>query len=151
MTVTACTRVRLSGHIDVALSPLRAFTLFTPAGERAWAEGWDPQFPCPAADDTEPGVVFVTRHGDHDTTWVVIAREPPAAIRYVHVTPGHRAGIISVGCQPAATGTRVTVGYDLTALTPEANAELDRFAADYPHFLARWEQAIARAIARGFG
>jgi hypothetical protein len=45
MTVTACTRVRLSGHIDVALPPPRAFTLFTPAGERAWAEGWDPQFP----------------------------------------------------------------------------------------------------------
>ena len=151
MTVTACTRVRLSGHIDVALSPLRAFTLFTPAGERAWADGWDPQFPCPAADDTDPGAVFVTRHGDHATTWVVTGREPPAAIRYVQVTPGHRAGIISVGCQPAAAGTRVTVGYDLTALTPEANAELDRFAAGYPHFLARWEQAIARAIARVSG
>ena len=27
-----------------------------------------------------------------------------------------------------------------------SNAELDRFAAGYPDFLARWEQAIARAI-----
>jgi hypothetical protein len=41
----------------------------------------------------------------------------------------------------------VTVGYDLTALTPGANAGLDRFAAGYPDFLAHWEHAIARAIA----
>jgi hypothetical protein len=92
-------------------------------------------------------VVFVTRHGDHATTWIVISREPPAAIRYAQLTPGHRAGAVSIGCQPAAAGTRVTVGYDLTALTPEANADLDRFAAGYRDFLARWEQAIARAIA----
>jgi hypothetical protein len=50
-------------------------------------------------------------------------------------------------CQPSATGTTAAVSYDLTALTPEANAELGRFAADYPQFLAHWERAIARAVA----
>jgi hypothetical protein len=145
--VTACTRVRLTGQIDVALPLSRAFTLFTPSGERAWAEGWDPQFPGPAADDTDPGVVFVTGHGGHLTTWIVIGCEPPSVIRYAQATPGHRAGIVSVGCRASAGGTRVTVGYDLTALIPEANAELDRFTAGYPDFLAHWERAIARAIA----
>jgi hypothetical protein len=43
--MTGCSRVRLTGQIDVALPPPRAFTLFTPSGERAWAEGWDPGFP----------------------------------------------------------------------------------------------------------
>jgi hypothetical protein len=145
--VTGRTRVRLTGQIDVALPPPRAFTLFTASGERAWAEGWDPWFPGPDAGDTDPGVVFVTRHGGRLTTWIVVGCEPPAAIRYAQASPGHRAGIVSVGCRPSAAGTRVTVGYDLTALTPEANAELDRFAAGYPDFLAHWEQAIARAIA----
>jgi len=144
--MTGCSRVRLTGQIDVALPPPRAFTLFTPSGERAWAEGWDPEFPAPAASDTDPGVVFVTGHGGHRTTWIVIGCEPPAAIRYAQTAPGHRAGIVSVGCRASAAGTRVLVGYDLTALTPEANAELDRFAAGYPDFLARWERAIARAI-----
>jgi hypothetical protein len=145
--VTGCTRVRLTGQIDVALPPPRAFTLFTPSGERAWVEGWDPWFPGPGAGDTDPGVVFVTRHGGRPTTWIVTGSEPPAAIRYAQSTPGHRAGTVSVGCRPSSAGTTVTVGYDLTALTPEANAELDRFAAGYPDFLAHWEQAIARAIA----
>ncbi len=74
--MTACTRVRLTGSIDVGLPPVQAFTLFTPTGERAWAHGWDPEFPSPAADDTEPGVVFRTRHGDRVTTWTVTGSEP---------------------------------------------------------------------------
>jgi hypothetical protein len=145
--LTACTRVRLSGGIDVSLPPAQAFTLFTPTGERAWAHGWDPEFPGPAADDTEPGVVFRTRHGGRLTTWTVIASEPPDTIRYAQVTADYRAGVVAVRCQPSAAGTRVTVGYDLTALTPEAGPDLDRFAAGYPEFLAGWERAIASALA----
>ena len=38
--MTGCTRARLTGQIDVALPPPQAFTLFTPSGERAWAESW---------------------------------------------------------------------------------------------------------------
>jgi hypothetical protein len=38
-------RVRLTGTIGVPLPPTEAFALFTPTGERAWAEGWDPRFP----------------------------------------------------------------------------------------------------------
>jgi len=144
--MTACTRVRLTGSLDVGLPPAQAFTLFTPTGERAWAHGWDPEFPSPGADETEPGVVFRTRHGGHVTTWTVASREPGRAISYTRVTPGDRAGIVSVRCQAAAPGTRVTVGYDLTALAPEANAELDRFAAGYPGFLASWERAIADTL-----
>ncbi len=145
--MTACTRVRLSGSIGVSLPPAQAFTLFTPAGERVWAHGWDPEFPSPATDDTEPGVVFRTRHGERLTTWTVIASEPPETIRYAQATPDYRAGIVAVRCQPSAAGTRVTVGYDLTALTPGACPGLDRFAAGYPDFLASWERAIASALA----
>jgi hypothetical protein len=146
--MTACRRVRLGGSIDVSLPPARAFMLFTPAGERAWAHGWDPEFPSPAADDTEPGVVFRTRHGGRLTTWMVTGCEPPDAIRYAQVTADDRAGIVAVRCQPSAAGTRVTVGYDLTALSPEAGPDLDRFAAGYPDFLAGWERAIASALGR---
>lgn len=88
--MTACTRVRLTGSIDVALPPVQAFTLFTPTGERAWAHGWDPEFPSPAADDTEPGVVFRTKHGDRVTTWTVIGSERPDSIQYAQATPGYR-------------------------------------------------------------
>ena len=53
-----------------------ALFLFTPRGEKLWADGWDPLFPAPADDDTEPGTVFETRHGQQRTTWVVCAGTP---------------------------------------------------------------------------
>ena len=52
-------------------------------------------------------------------------------------------GLIGVRCLPAATGTKVTVSYELTALTAQADAGLRRFAAGYQEYLAHWERAIA--------
>ena len=140
-------RVRLTGTIQVPLPPTDAFTLFTPTGERAWAQGWDPQFPSPTTDDTEPGTVFQTDHAGRRSIWTVIGCDPGTAIQYATTTPGDRAGLVTVTCQPwEGDTTLATVSYDLTALAPEANVDLDRFAAHYPHFLEQWRQAIAQAI-----
>ncbi|EQD37692.1 hypothetical protein B1B_16027, partial [mine drainage metagenome] len=115
-----------------------AVPLFTPMGERLWAQGWDPAFPAPAADDSEPGTIFQTDHAGRLSIWTVIHRNPGGAMGYATTTPGDRAGTVAVSCQPMGSGTRVTVSYDLTALTPTANDELTRFAMDYPDFLAHW-------------
>jgi hypothetical protein len=144
--VTTCKRVRLTGTIRVPLPPKDALTLFTPTGERAWAQGWEPRFPSPATDDTEPGTVFQTDHAGRQSTWTVIRRDG-GTIAYATTTPGDRAGVVTVTCEPREDQTTIaTVSYDLTALVPEANADLDRFAANYPHFLDRWQRAIAQAI-----
>ena len=53
----------------------------------------------------------------------------------------------TVTCEPWEDQTTIaTIRYDLTALAPEANAELDRFAARYPSFLDQWQRAVAEAI-----
>jgi hypothetical protein len=146
--VPACKRARLTGTIRVPLPPQLAFTLFTPTGERAWAPGWDPRFPSPVIDDTEPGTVFQTEHNGRHTTWTVIRRETGKEIAYVTVTAEGRAGLVTVTCEPATDETTTaTVGYDLTALTPEANADLDEFAANYPQLLDHWQHSIAQAVA----
>jgi hypothetical protein len=143
----ACKRVRLTGTIRLPLPPKDAITLFTPTGERAWAPGWDPQFPSPTTDDTEPGTVFQTDHAGRRSTWTVTRRDPATTIAYVTTTPGDRAGLVTVACKPGEDNTTTaTVSYDLTTLAPAANADLDRFAAHYPHLLDRWQQAIAQAI-----
>jgi len=130
----------------VPLPPRLAFTLFTPIGERAWAPGWDPWFPIPVIDDTEPGTVFLTEHNGRRTTWTVIRRETAKEIAYVTVTAA-RAGLVTVICEPSTDETTTaTVSYDLTALTPEANADLDEFAANYPRFLDHWQRSIAQAV-----
>jgi hypothetical protein len=135
----------LTGTIEIALAPGQAFTLFTPTGERAWAPGWDPQFPSPGTDETEPGTVFRTDHGDKQSIWAVFHRDPGKSIGYVVTTPGERCGLVTVNCQPTPNGTKATVVYDLTSLSPDADAELELFAANYPSFLSHWQHAIAWA------
>ncbi|WP_433331450.1 SRPBCC family protein [Spirillospora sp. CA-294931] len=139
-------RHRLSGRITVPLPPAEAFTLFTPRGEERWVKGWQPRFPSGGTDDTEPGTVFETGTGDETTTWVVIARDPGHRVSYARTTPGSRAGTVTVSLKPAEEGTEVEVAYDLTALTPEAEAGLAEFATGYPAFLQSWEEAIKAVL-----
>ena len=147
--MSACNRVRLTGSIRLPLAPAEAFALFTPTGERTWAEGWSPQFPTVVDDDTEPGTVFTTEHAGRHTTWTVVHRDPGRAIQYACVTPGDRAGLVTVTCDRAANGaTEATVRYDLTALSLEACSDLGDFAARYAHFLGHWRAAIERSLAR---
>jgi hypothetical protein len=146
-------RARLTGSIRVPPGFEPALSLFTPRGEQLWAEGWDPQFPAPADDDSEPGTVFETVHGQQSTTWVVCGREPGRSIRYARIVHGQNAGTVTVtldepGTQTSGAAQVATVSYDLTALSAEAAADLADFAAHYPQFLEHWEQAIARAVPR---
>jgi hypothetical protein len=139
--------VRLSGTIRLPLTPDQAFPLFTPTGEREWVEDWDPTFPVAVIDDTLPGTVFETHHGDAHTVWVVVRCEPGLVIEYARITPGDRAGLVRVDCAPAGDSeTVVTVSYDLTALTSDSNAALDDFSANYPEFLEHWRQSIRKAL-----
>lgn len=52
--------VVLTGSFTVPLGAEAAYRLFTPEGERAWADGWSPAYPLEGAyaDDTAPGTVF---------------------------------------------------------------------------------------------
>jgi hypothetical protein len=139
-------RRRLTGTLRVALPPAEAFRLFTPYGERDWVDGWDPHFPEPTTDDTSPGTVFETRAEGETTTWIVLHRTPGRSVSYARVTPGTRAGTVTVTLAPAPDRpdhSDVTVTYDLTALTDEAKPDLDAFANGYPAFLRSWQDAIA--------
>jgi hypothetical protein len=136
------THRRLTSRIQVALPPGEAFRLFTPRGEEDWAHGWQPRFPAPAPDDTEPGTVFETSaHGQH-TIWLVIDRQPGKRISYARVTPGVQAGTVTVTLSPVGQHSEVEVTYDLTALTDSARDKLTEFADTYPSYLKSWEDDI---------
>ena len=135
-------RARLSGSVRLPPGCEAALFLFTPRGERLWADGWDPQFPAPADDDTEPGTVFETVTGSQRTTWVVCAREPGRSVRYARVVQGRNAGTVTVTLDDAGSAT---VDYDLTALSDAAATDLAQFAAHYAQYLQHWEEAIAGA------
>jgi hypothetical protein len=142
---TSSVRHRLTGTLRVALPPTEAFHLFTPRGERNWVDGWDPRFLDPTADDTEPGTVFQTHAHGETTTWIVLDRRPGRGMAYARVTPGARAGTVTVTLDQAPDSTHhsnVTVTYDLTALTQTARPDLEQFASRYRAFLLSWQDAI---------
>jgi hypothetical protein len=136
-------RVRCSGTVRLPPDSTAPLGLFTPEGERAWAAGWDPSYPAPAGDGSEPGTVFQTRHGAHRGTWIVAGGKPGRSIRYTRVIADQDAGTVTVTLD---SETQVTVSYDLTALSEPGAAHLAEFAASYPQFLAHWEAAISAAL-----
>ncbi|HEU4540812.1 MAG TPA: hypothetical protein VFR23_06755 [Jiangellaceae bacterium] len=138
---------RLAGRISVPLPPDEAFVLFTPRGEERWVEGWQPRFPVPTEDDSAPGTVFETSADGEHTIWVVVDREPGRRVSYARVTPGSRAGIVSVALENGGDGHSVVeVTYALTALSPDGDRQLDEFAVGYTDYLKSWESAISVAL-----
>jgi len=142
-------RVICRGAVRVPLPPEQALPLFTPRGEREWAEGWDPLFPADDEDDTAPGTVFVTDAHDGDQAIWIVAERTERSMRYARAIPGVWAGTIEVNCECAGPQTVADVTYDLTALHDAERPRLREFAAAYEAFLGEWEREIAAALRRG--
>ncbi|HEX6634094.1 MAG TPA: hypothetical protein VF038_08985 [Usitatibacter sp.] len=127
----------------------RAFELFTPRGEKAWAEGWDPEFLHPPDGTLVEGAVFRTRHGGEETLWMAMRCDRDAGeVDYLRATPGSRIATIHVRCTPLGAGrTSVAVRYAFTGLS-EAGNEWIR-AMDEPRYaqlIDSWRAAIEAAL-----
>jgi hypothetical protein len=134
--------VKRTAEIVVELPCEQAMALFTPDGERRWAEGWDPRYPDPGRREG-PGAVFITEHGSHHTTWVMVDHRRES-VRYARVTHGVTAGTVAVDVlRSAEQATVVHVTYDLTALTPAGETWLEAFDAHYDAEIAGWATDIA--------
>jgi len=136
------THRRLTGSIRVDLPPNEAFRLFTPRGEQEWVTGWQPRFPTPTADDTEPGTVFETDSHGARTIWLVLDRQWGERISYARVTPDDNAGTVTVVINAAGQHSEVEVTYELTALTAATGRTVREFANAYPAYLRSWQDAI---------
>ncbi|WP_336206265.1 hypothetical protein [Nonomuraea sp. LPB2021202275-12-8] len=137
----------LTGQVAVALPPHEALQLFTPRGEERWVRGWRPRFPMQGADDAAPGTVFETDSHGERTIWVVVERQEGFRISYARVTPGSRAGTVTVTVSDDTRGgATAQVTYELTALSPQGARELRGFADGYPDLLRSWEEAIAAEL-----
>ena len=144
-------RAERNASFVLALPAREAFELFTPEGEKAWAEGWDPEYLHPRDGRIEPGMVFRTgMHGEH-TVWTVARLEPPSLVEYVRCTPGSRVAIVTVRCAPL-DGNRceVTVRYAFTGLGDPGNAWIRSMdERRYADFIRSWEQQIEAMLVRG--
>ena len=135
--------IEVSGTLHIDAPPAEAFQYFTPAGERLWVAGWEPEYLHPIDGALVDGLTFRTRHGGEETLWMVSRCADPHAVDYVRVTPGSRMGIVSVRLTAHGTAAAdVAVAYRMTALSASAEGTLDAFAAAFPEYLASWQQSI---------
>src|SRR5262249_7011439 len=96
----------------------------------------------PAPDDTEPGTVFETHADGQHTIWVVTSRAPGKRISYARVTPGKRAGTVTVTITAAGGHSEVEVTYQLTALSAAAAHRLGECADGSAAYLQSGQDAI---------
>lgn len=142
---TMLTTLRRSAEITVGLPREQAMALFTAEGECRWAKGWEPRYPEPARRD-QPGAVFITAHGGHDTTWIMVDHRPDG-VRYARVTHELTAGTVAVDVLFSSDhSTRLRVTYDLTALSTAGETWLTAFDARYDDEIASWASDIAAAV-----
>ena len=137
-----------SATIRLDAPPERAFGMFTPLGERAWAQGWEPEFLHPTDGEACEGSVFITRAGGVETIWTTIAHDPPKRAAYSRVTPGLHAVIVEVRLRDAEDGgTLANVAYAFTALTSAGNDAVAEMVEGFAGWMEEWETSINRALA----
>jgi hypothetical protein len=138
--------ITCSGGFELPIPAARAGELFTPEGERIWAEGWYPRYPDPDAVGVEPGTVFVTDRQATEAVWVITA-VGEAALSYARFDPRGVMGTVEVAWEPlSAERTRVEVVYRSTATDESMRPELARFAAEYDSYMQHWREAIEAAV-----
>lgn len=126
----------------------RVFPLFTALGERAWAQGWEPEL---LSGREERGSVFRTVHSGRETTWIVVDYRPAAGrVSYARLAQGSNMGLVDVQCSvTSGGGTEVSVRYTLTGLNPQGQAFVTEFLepGQYDRMIEGWRTAIGKALA----
>jgi len=145
MSQVPATQVR-SFHLDAPVA--RVLPLFTALGEKAWAQGWEPEL---LSGREERGSVFRTVHGGRETTWIVVDYRPAEGrVSYARLAQGSNMGLVDVQCSAAAGGgSEVSVRYTLTGLNPQGQSFVSEFLdpVQYRHMIEEWRTAISKALA----
>lgn len=139
-----------SGQFKMNAPVDRVFPFFTPAGERDWAEGWDPEFLVPANGTTGEGMVFQTP-GTPPMHWVTTHYDPGKhEISYVTFTNESLIRQLSISCRTEDPVTVATVTYTLTGLSDDGNRQVEEYTAQaHEHRLHEWDTAIDHLLRTG--
>ncbi|QNK01397.1 SRPBCC family protein [Dyella telluris] len=132
-------------HLDAPCQ--RVFPLFTAAGEKQWAEGWNPE---QLSGSEHRGSAFRTRHPDGQvTTWIVTEYDPVAGrVSYARLAEDSNIGLVDVRCSEEGSGSAIDVTYTLTGLTPKGDAFATKFTTDahYTAMIDEWRRALVSAL-----
>ena len=127
----------------------QAAPLFGADGERVWVDSWDPQFLFPRPGSDKQGMVFtIDRHGSH-AVWVNTEFDlKNGRMQYVYVVPSVMASLITLRLAPSGDKTEVTVIYERTSLSMEADDRVRQMAEADREAGPKWEEAINRYLGK---
>ncbi len=128
----------------------RVFPLFGAWEEKKWAEGWEPQFVYPQSPSDQPGMVFTIAHGGMKSVWTNTAFDAAGGhVQYVYVIHDALVTLVDIHLTKAGVNeTRVSVVYERTALSPEANDHVAHLAKGDAKSGPEWEEAINGYLAK---
>lgn len=141
--------ITLDGSFTLALSTVQAFPLFSPEGERAWADGWEPEVLHPQGGDWSVGQVFRTQDGGREVVWVVTdLNHESGSVTYHRVEGRDLVARVSVRCeQEGEAETRVSVSYADFSLSDAGDDEITGMSeAAYADKMRNWKQQIEARV-----
>jgi hypothetical protein len=143
-------QVRRTGGFDLDCDVDTAFPLFSPDGERAWVQDWDPKPVFPDQIAFSPDTVFREGTGAGEALWTVVDVDwPKHRAEYVRFAPASHSAHIIVKIEPAASGrSRVVVSYAVTVFGTDESSLLDAFSEDgYATKMQNWQHRITALLA----
>lgn len=138
-------RLRSEFAITVRVPLDLAVGLFGGHGERAWAGAdWQPRFLRPVPAEDREGSVFLVDEGDQERlALTTVLDRSRGHVRHVFLLGDRCATVIDIHLAPLDPRTsRVTVVYERTALSPQAEDEVRRLASGDAAQAPEWEAAI---------
>jgi hypothetical protein len=139
------------GSFELNSSADKAMPFFTPEGERAWVDGWNPKPIFPAVESVafQTNAVFRLDHGGEQSLWTILeANLKDRVAEYVYVVEGERLSRVRVHIEPLTSShCNVHVRYVHTALSEKG---LDFIATvteeAYSQKMRDWQRMISAVI-----
>jgi hypothetical protein len=131
-------------EVTLDVPPRDAIELFTPDGERKWADGWEPLYVnTPDVRRVGAGTVFTTDDHAVSRIWIVDAYDRDAGVvGYTVFTSEENVTRIAIRVSSRAGGSVARVSYDRTSLNANADANVELFARHAHLMQAQWQRAL---------
>lgn len=146
----------LAEHVDYAYvhtfaaPPAQIFPLLCPVRESEWIPGWQARMIHSHSGLAEPGAVFATAHQQGETTWYIVAHEPPRHVRFVRFQPDGVVVDIVIDVEAdGSSATRMAVRYRFTATTAAGAESVRQFTPTaWKEMMRQWQQLMNDWLAR---
>lgn len=139
----------LRGSFPLSVGIEDAFPLFSPAGEKVWAPGWNPELIHPAGSKWEEGQIFRTQEESGEAIWLVRRLDyEKHIVEYCRIEPGRYVANIEVSCRSLPDkSTVVSTSYSYIGLSEAGNKDIDAWTQQaYDEKMSHWKEWIDRYL-----